>query len=53
MICVFLLQQIFGILRVVDISAFLPFTLMPGFLLYLGVFVIVENFLWTYVFEHF
>lgn len=54
--CVIILQQQFSIATAVKISS-LPLLsqllAMPNFMLYLGVFLAVENALWVYVYDHF
>ena len=53
LICVLLLQEIVGYLNVVlRLADFVPFITLPNFYLYLGAVVIVENMLWSYLFEH-
>ncbi len=54
--CVIILQQLFNMATAVKISS-LPLlsTLitMPNFMLYLGIFLAIENVLWVYVYDHF
>lgn len=54
--CIIILQQMFKMLTTVSISS-LPFLTklmaMPSFMLYLGIFLIVENAMWIYVYDHF
>ncbi|MBI2550078.1 hypothetical protein HYV83_02755 [Candidatus Woesearchaeota archaeon] len=54
--CVIILQQLYSMLIAVKISS-LPLLskliTMPNFMLYLGIFLIIENALWVYVYDHF
>lgn len=54
--CVVILEKLFNISASVQLSS-LPllskFILMPNFMLYLGIFLIAENAMWTYVYDHF
>lgn len=54
--CILILQQLFGIATAVKIAS-LPllskFVAMPSFMLYLGIFLIIENALWVFVYDHF
>ena len=54
--CIVILQQLFNLATAVKISS-LPLLsqlmAMPNFMLYLGIFLIIENVLWVYVYDHF
>ncbi len=54
--CVIILQRMFSIATAVSLSA-LPLLSkllqLPNFMLYLGIFLAVENALWVYVYDHF
>ncbi|MBI3037385.1 hypothetical protein HYY73_06590 [Candidatus Woesearchaeota archaeon] len=54
--CAIILQQMFSMLTAAKISS-LPLLsklmAMPNFMLYLGIFLIIENALWVYVYDHF
>ena len=54
--CVIMLQQMFSIATAVNLSA-LPLLskllALPNFMLYLGIFLAIENALWVYVYDHF
>ena len=54
--CIIILQQMFSTATAVNLSA-LPVlsTLLslPNFMLYLGIFLAVENAMWVYVYDHF
>ncbi len=54
--CVMILQQLFSIATAVKISS-LPLLsqllTMPNFMLYLGIFLAVENAMWVYAYDHF
>lgn len=54
--CVIILQKMFSIATAVNLSA-LPLLSkllsLPNFTLYLGIFLIIENALWVYVYDHF
>ena len=54
--CIIIMQQMFSIATAVNLSA-LPVlsTLLslPNFMLYLGIFLTVENAMWVYVYDHF
>lgn len=54
--CVVILQQMFSIATAAKISS-LPMLsqplAMPNFMLYLGIFLVVENALWVFVYDHF
>ncbi|MBI2145586.1 hypothetical protein HYU18_04680 [Candidatus Woesearchaeota archaeon] len=54
--CIIILQQLFNLWTVVTLSS-LPLLsklmAMPNFLAYLGIFLIIENALWVFVYDHF
>ena len=54
--CVIILQQMFKVATAIQLSA-LPLLskliLMPNFMLFLGIFLIVENALWIFIYDHF
>lgn len=54
--CVIILQQMFKIAAAVNLSS-LPLLsklmAMPNFLFYLGIFLVIENAMWIYVYDHF
>ena len=54
--CALILQKLFSIATAVQLSS-LPLLskllAMPNFMLYLGIFLIIENALWVYVYDHF
>ena len=54
--CIVILQQLFNLVTAVKISS-LPLLsqlmAMPNFMLYLGIFLVIENALWVYVYDHF
>lgn len=54
--CVIILQHLFNIATAVKLSS-LPLLsqliAMPSFMLYLGIFLVVENALWVFVYDHF
>lgn len=54
--CIIILQQVFGMATAIMISS-LPLlsslVAMPNFMLYLGIFLIIENAMWVYVYDHF
>ncbi|MEK6837419.1 MAG: hypothetical protein AABX69_02105 [Nanoarchaeota archaeon] len=56
MSCVLILQKLFSIATAVQLSS-LPLLskllAMPNFMLYLGIFLVIENMLWVYVYDHF
>ncbi|HIG98241.1 TPA: hypothetical protein HA231_02370 [Candidatus Woesearchaeota archaeon] len=53
--CVVILQRTFGMLGAARLSS-LPILskliAMPDFMLYLGIFLVAENALWVYVYDH-
>ena len=54
--CVIILQQMFSIATAVNLST-LPLLSnllsMPNLIVYLGVFLVIENAMWVYVYDHF
>ena len=54
--CIVILQKMFSIATAVNLSA-LPvlskLLSLPNFMLYLGIFLVIENALWVYVYDHF
>ena len=54
--CVIILEKLFGTafpLVVSSLPVLSKFTALPSFMLYLGIFLIIENALWAYVYDHF
>lgn len=54
--CIVILQQLYNIATAVKISSFpllSQLMAMPNFMLYLGIFLVIENALWVYVYDHF
>lgn len=54
--CIAILQQVFKIATSIQLSS-LPLLsklmAMPNFMLYLGIFLVIENALWIFVYDHF
>ncbi|HLD97142.1 MAG TPA: hypothetical protein VI934_02255 [Candidatus Nanoarchaeia archaeon] len=54
--CMLILEKMFAIATAVKLSS-LPqmqhILALPNFMLYLGIFLVIENALWVYVFDHF
>jgi hypothetical protein len=51
--CVILLEKIFNMTFVVKIVSLLPLFSVPHFMVYLGIFLVIENIMWLYVYDHF
>ena len=54
--CVFILEKMFNLAVAVKISTLpllQPLLSLPNFMLYLGIFLAIENLLWVYVYDHF
>ncbi len=54
--CVIILQQLFKVATAIQLSS-LPLLskliLMPNFMLYLGIFLVIENAMWIFIYDHF
>ncbi len=50
--CIFILKALFRMLPAVSSPA-IPLLSHPQFLTYLGVFLIVENLMWIFIYDHF
>ncbi len=54
--CMLILEKMFAIATAVKISSLpqlQPLLPLPNFMLYLGIFLAIENALWVFVFDHF
>ncbi len=54
--CVIILQKMFNVATAVSLSAvplLSKLLSLPNFMLFLGIFLIIENALWVYVYDHF
>lgn len=50
--CIYMLQQLFRMFTAIKLPV-MQFFSHPNFMVYLGIFLIVENLLWIYVYDHF
>ena len=50
--CIFILQELYSLELPVRISSLLPILTIPNFMVFLGAFIVMENFLWSYVYDH-
>ena len=54
--CVIILEKLFGMsfpLAVSSLPLLSQLVVIPNFMLYLGIFLVIENALWVFVYDHF
>jgi hypothetical protein len=51
--CVIILEKTFNLTLGIKLLSLLPSFLIPHLMIYIGIFLIIENLMWLYVYDHF